>query len=352
MSFEFKFQILKIIFHGLFSALLSFCLVPFYLKLAQKFKLGDYFVSPERLAQAPIASQTLQEKAGIPTMAGIIIWWPPIFLALFFWLMQNLTSSDYFKFMNFLTPRETYLPLFGLFIGGIIGLIDDILHRLPKKVKLGAKEKFLVYLSLALFFAWWFIVKLNYKFIDLVDLRFNVHLLIFFFIFIFIFLSVSLSFNEIDGLDGLFAGVAISMLIFFLLVALIEQKFNLATYISTLLGSLFVYLWFNFYPALFFDGNNGSFSVGSSLALISFLTGTYLLLPFVGLALVIESGSVILQKLSKKLFKRKIFLSTPIHHHFKALGLKEPKIVVRFWLVNFLGVLVGLIFYLFLKSFS
>ncbi len=349
MIYEFNLLVIKIISILIFSGLLSLLLVPIYLRIAQRLKLSDTFVSKERLIQAPIASTTLQEKADTPTMGGVIIWLPPIILALFFYLLKNFFGG-YFDFLNFLTRNETYLPIFGLFLGGIIGLIDDILNKFKKGHKFGAKEKLLIYLGIAIFFAWWFTVKLNYRFVEIVDFRFFIPFPIFFIIFVFVFLATSLSFNEIDGLDGLFAGVAISILIFLLFVSLVEAKYNLASFISALLGSLTVYLWFNSYPALFFDGNNGSFSVGTSIALMSFLTSTYLLLPLIGLSLVIESGSVILQQISKRLFKRKIFLSTPIHHHFKAKGMKEPKIVIRFWIINFLGVLLGLIFYFVIKG--
>ncbi len=349
MTYEIYFQIIKIITHSLLSFILSLLLVPLYLKLAFKFRLGDKFANEERIKRAPIASTILKEKENIPTLAGIIIWLPPIILALFFYLFK-IKFGGFFEYLNFLERRETYLPIFALFLGGVLGLLDDILGRLRFKIKLGIKEKLLIYSALGIFFAWWFLVKLNYKFIELVNFRFYIEYFLFFLIFIFIFLAVTLSFNEIDGLDGLFAGTAISIILFFLFVSFLEEKYNLASYLAALLGSLTLYLWFNSYPALFFDGNNGSFSVGSSLAIISFLTGTYLLWPFIGITLVGESGSVILQVFSKKIFKRKIFLSSPVHNHFKAIGMKEPKIVVRFWILNSVGVLIGLLIYLFLKS--
>jgi len=351
MAYEVYFQFIKIITHALLSFILSLLLVPLYLKLAFIFRLGDKFADEERVKRAPIASAIFKEKENVPTMGGIIIWLPPIFLALFFYFLK-IQFGGFFEYLNFLERRETYLPLFALFLGGVLGILDDILRRLRFRIKLGIKEKLLVYSGLGIFFAWWFLVKLNYKFIELIDFRFYVEYFLFLLIFIFIFLAVTLSFNEIDGLDGLFAGTAISAILFFLFVSLIEEKYNLASYLSALLGSLTLYLWFNSYPALFFDGDNGSFSVGSSLAIISFLTGTYFLWPFIGISLVAESGSVILQVFSKKFFKRKIFLSSPIHNHFKALGMKEPKIVIRFWILNSVGVLIGLLIYLFLKSFG
>jgi len=85
------------------------------------------------------------------------------------------------------------------------------------------------------------------------------------------------------------------------------------------------------------------------MALMSFLTKSTLLLPLIALAFVIESGSVTLQIFSKKIFKRKIWLSTPIHHHFKAQGISEPNLVVKFWIVNIVGIILGLVFYLFFK---
>jgi phospho-N-acetylmuramoyl-pentapeptide-transferase len=131
--------------------------------------------------------------------------------------------------------------------------------------------------------------------------------------------------------------------------AFLNGDYNLAGFGGTLLGSLLAYLWFNFYPAKFFDGNTGSFSVGIAIVLMSFFTQSSLLLPLLAPIFVFEAGSVILQVFSKKFFKRKIFLSTPIHHHFRAIGWHEANITFRFLIINIIGCILALLIYLFLK---
>lgn len=346
MENELVLNLVKISVLGVLGFLTSLILVPFYLKIALRFNLRD---KPKR-ESAPIASETLKEKEGTPTMGGVIIWLPPLILALLFLILEKFFGGV-FDYLNFVERRETYLPLAGLFLGGLFGLIDDLVHHFgigPYR-GLSRRETFLIYLSLALIFFWWFLVKLNFKFIDLAEIRFNVGSLIFGLYFIFVFLAVTLSSDVVDGMDGLLGGV--SLIIFSLLsvFAFLNQDYNLASFGAILLGSLLCYLWFNFYPAKFFDGNNGSMSLGVAMALMSFLTKSTLLLPLIAIVFVIESGSVVLQVFSKKFFKRKIFPSTPIHHTFKASGLNEANIVVRFWIINILGGILGFIFYLIFK---
>ena len=104
------------------------------------------------------------------------------------------------------------------------------------------------------------------------------------------------------------------------------------------------FLWFNIYPARFIMGDTGAMSLGITLAIIAMLTNQFLILPLIGFILVLESGSVIIQTLSKK-FRRgkKIFLSAPIHHHLEAKGWPEAKITMRFWIVSWVMAGLGLI---------
>jgi phospho-N-acetylmuramoyl-pentapeptide-transferase len=345
MPNEIFLNLVKLVSVGILSFLTSLILTPLYLRLALRFDLTDKPFRPD----APIASQILKGKEGTPTMAGILIWLPPLILALLFFFLRNFFGGV-FDFLNFVSRRETYLPLTGLFLGGLFGLIDDLLRQ-RNRIGFRRLDTFLVYLTIGLLFAWWFITKLNFNFIDLANYRFYVGTLFFLFYFLFVFLAVVLSGDITDGVDGLFGGLSFSIILVLTLFAFLNQDYNLATFGSALLGSLLSYLWFNFYPAKFFDGNTGSFSVGISIVLMSFFTRSSLLLPLLAPIFVFEAGSVILQVFSKKFFKRKIFLSTPIHHHFRAIGWHEANITFRFWLINIIGCLLGVILYLFLKLF-
>jgi phospho-N-acetylmuramoyl-pentapeptide-transferase len=345
MPNEIFLNLVKLVSVGILSFLTSLILTPLYLRLALRFDLTD---KPHR-PDAPIATENLKGKEGTPTMAGVLIWLPPLILALLFFLLKNFFDG-FFDFLNFVSRRETYLPLAGLFLGGFFGLIDDLLRQ-RNRVGFRRRDTFLVYLTIGLLFAWWFITKLNFNFIDLANYRFYVGTLFFLFYFLFVFLAVVLSGDITDGVDGLFGGLSFSIILVLTLFAFLNQDYNLATFGSALLGSLLSYLWFNFYPAKFFDGNTGSFSVGISIVLMSFFTQSSLLLPLLAPIFVFEASSVILQTFSKKFFKRKVFLSTPIHHHFRAIGWHEANITFRFWLINIIGCLLGAILYLFLKLF-
>jgi phospho-N-acetylmuramoyl-pentapeptide-transferase len=99
-------------------------------------------------------------------------------------------------------------------------------------------------------------------------------------------------------------------------------------------------------------GDTGSMSLGITLGVIAMLTNTALILPLIGLIFVIESFSVIVQLLSKKLRGgKKVFISSPIHHHFEAIGWPEPKIVMRFWVISGVSAVVGLVVFLLDKTF-
>ena len=124
------------------------------------------------------------------------------------------------------------------------------------------------------------------------------------------------------------------------IIAFSQGRMDLAVLCGVIVGALLAFLWFNIYPAKFFMGDTGSMSLGITLGIIAMLTNQFLLLPLIGFVLVIESASVILQVLSKKIRKKKIFLSTPIHHHFEALGWPETRITERLWIIS--GVMAGI----------
>jgi|YNPMSStandDraft_2_1061718.scaffolds.fasta_scaffold00159_30 phospho-N-acetylmuramoyl-pentapeptide-transferase len=336
-------NLIKVVIHGLFGFLLSMILVPIYLKIAFYFNLTD---KPFR-KDAPIASETLKEKAGTPTVAGVIMWIPPLFLAILFFVLSKIFGGI-FEFLNFLSRRETYLVLAGLFLGGFFGLIDDLLRQFNYQ-GLRRRDTFVIYLVIGLIFAWWFITKLNFNFIDFVDKRIYVGVLWFLIYFLFVFLAVVLSGDITDGVDGLFGGLSFLILLTLTIFAFLNKDYNLASFGSALMGSILTYLWFNFYPAKFFDGNTGSFSVSVAIVLMSFFTQSSLILPLLTPIFVLEAGSVLLQLFSKKVFKRKIFLSTPIHHHFKSLGWHESSITFRFWMINLIGCIFSVIIYLIFK---
>ncbi len=297
---------------------------------------------------APIFSQLHAKKEGTPTMAGIIIWGTVLIVILAFWLC-SLIFDGFWEQINFLSRKETYLPLASLIIAALIGMADDLVGILKTKNKngLSMKERIALYSIVAIGGAYWFAFKLNW---DVISIPFigdlNIGIWASALIFIFIIIATSFSMNETNGLDGLAEGIATIALICLAIVAFLEGRYDLAVFAASLIGALLAFLWFNIYPAKFFMGDTGSMSLGVVIGVISMLTNTVFLLPFFAFILVVESLSVIIQTFSKKLLKKKIFISTPLHHHFEAKGWLEPQITMRFWMISGISAMLGIIIFI------
>ena len=207
-------------------------------------------------------------------------------------------------------------------------------------------RRIFVYLLVAIVGAWWFYFKLEWDVINVPFLGdFSVGWLYVFY-FIFIVVATAFSMNETDGLDGLSAGVFLTIFGALAAVAFDQGRMDLAVFLSAIIGALFGFLWFNIYPAKFFMGDTGVMSLGFIVGVVALLTNTALLLPIIAIIPLVESLSVIFQTISKKLRGKKIFLSTPIHHHFEALGWPETQVTMRFWMISAVGAIIGLIVFL------
>lgn len=293
---------------------------------------------------APVFHQFHKDKSNTPTMGGIIIWGTVLLLAIIF-SVANFFFDGFATYFNFVNRAETYLPLAALLFAAIVGFTDDLLGILgkgPHGGGLQVRHKLLIYLVFASIGAWWFYFKLDWNvlyipFVGTVDIG-----LWYIPVFIFILVATAFSTNETDGLDGLAAGTLFFGFGAFAVVAFVLHRFDLAAMNAVILGALLAFLWYNVYPARFFMGDTGSMSLGITLGVVAMLTNAALFLPFFGFILVIESLSVIIQVISKKIRKKKVFLSTPIHHHFEGLGWPETRVTMRFWIVGGVAAVVGL----------
>jgi len=126
----------------------------------------------------------------------------------------------------------------------------------------------------------------------------------------------------------------------------VQGKYDLAAFCGVIICALVAFLWFNIKPARFIMGDTGAMSLGVTLGIIAMLTNQALLLPIIGVLFVVESLSFLIQVTSKKLRGKKVFLSSPIHHHLEAIGWPEYKIVMRFWLISGASAVIGLILFL------
>lgn len=150
--------------------------------------------------------------------------------------------------------------------------------------------------------------------------------------------------NLTDGLDGLAAGCAALALGAYAVVALRTGQPELAGFAASLAGGCLGFLWFNAHPAQVIMGDVGSQALGAALSTLAILTRRELLLFVVGAVFVLEAASVVVQVTYFKLTKgRRVFRSSPLHHHFELAGWEEPKIVTRFWVLAGLAALAGLV---------
>lgn len=207
------------------------------------------------------------------------------------------------------------------------------------------RYKLILYAVVAILGAWWFYFKLEWTVLA-VPFFGNFEIGWWYIpLFIFIIVASAFSANETDGLDGLLGGVLLFAFAALTTVAFVLGRYDLAAFGGMVIGSLLAFLWFNIYPARFFMGDTGSMSLGITLGVVSMLTNTTLLLPLFAIILVLESLSVIIQLACKKLFHKKVFLSTPIHHHFEGLGWPESQVTMRFWIISAISSAFGLVLF-------
>lgn len=154
-------------------------------------------------------------------------------------------------------------------------------------------------------------------------------------IFVFLLLAgMSNATNLTDGLDGLLAGCALVVMLCLAMVAFLVNEIDLAVFAAALAGACLGFLWHNCYPASIFMGDTGSLAIGSALAALAVLTKTEVFSLIMGAIFVIEACSVIIQVVSFRLTHKRVFLMAPLHHHFEKAGMKETRVVIRFWIVS------------------
>ncbi len=321
---------------GFFSFALSMLITPLYTKIAYKKEWWKRQRTDAWSGGKALVYQKLhaaKHKRNIPTMAGLIF----VVAISLVTLIANLDRG------------ETWLPLAGLLAAGAIGLIDDAMNvkSTGGVAGMSARIKFSLYSVIVLAMGWWFYTKLgvNSVFIPGIgDLHIGILTIALFWLVV---IATANSVNITDGLDGLAGGLLTSSFTAYAVIAVMDEKFALAGFCLTVVGALLSYTWFNIFPARFMMGDVGSFALGTSLGIIAMQTDTVYLLPIIGAVYVMETGSVIINRLSRKLRNgKKVFLSSPIHHHFEAIGWPETKVTMRFWILGQVSGVLGLIVFL------
>jgi phospho-N-acetylmuramoyl-pentapeptide-transferase len=259
-------------------------------------------------------------KQGTPTMGGLLILVAALIPYLIF-------SQKYW---------ESIVVVILTYGSGAIGFADDLLkQRRQRSLGLSARVKLALQIPLVGVSCW---IALHYGGADtelelpLVREGLNIGFLYYVFAFLLI-AGFSNAVNLTDGLDGLASGTVGVAMFAFAGIAFLRGETDLAILGSCLTGACVGFLWYNSHPAAVFMGDTGSLALGAGLAGMAVVTEMELLLLLIGGIFVVEALSVMIQVFSFRFFHRRVFLMTPIHHHFELRGWSETKIIVRFWIV-------------------
>ena len=125
-------------------------------------------------------------------------------------------------------------------------------------------------------------------------------------------------------------------------IAFFRGQIDIAAFAGVILGALLAFLWFNIPPARFYMGESGILGLTTALTVVAFLTDSVLVLPVIGLILMAEVASDVIQFTSKKWRGKKVFLIAPLHHHFEALGWPPYKVTMRFWVISVVAAILGM----------
>lgn len=335
------FQIIRVLILSAIAFAIAFSWAPVLVRFLHAWGMGKSIRSGKK---APVFSKLHAKKRGTPTMGGLVIWVTVLLLALVFFYVSEFFPGTFLDELNFFSRGQTLLPLGALVASALVGLLDDYFN--VKRIGadgggLRKRYRLAIYTAIAVVGAWWFSVKLDW---DLLHIPFvgdyNIGLWYVPF-FILVIVSTAFSVNESDGLDGLAGGALLTSFGAYTIIAFAQGRYDLAAFCGVIIGTLLAFLWFNIHPAKFFIGDTGAMSLGVTLGIVAMLTNSALFLPIIGIVFVLESLSVIAQIFWRKVFKRKLLLSAPFHHHLEAIGWPEPQIVMRLWVISMVAGAIG-----------
>lgn len=284
-------------------------------------------------------SKKHKEKAGTPTMGGII-----------FILSSLITMAILIVLKKVTVSTNLFLVLFVFLSYALIGFIDDYLI-IKRKNNIGLTEiqKLSLQAIVALIFFYVYMHSGAEAVLEIHTLGITINMGWFYGIFIlFMLVASSNAVNITDGLDGLAGGLAVIAYLAFALISwnsfAITGTEDIAIFIFVLVGSLIGFLVFNTYPAKVFMGDTGSLALGATLAAIAIITKHEITFIVVMLVFIFETVVCLIQIVSMVFFHKKVFLMTPYHHHMEKLGWRETDIVKAFWIVGLVLSMSAIIF--------
>jgi phospho-N-acetylmuramoyl-pentapeptide-transferase len=342
MSFFETYHVARLVIIFATAFVVAFAVMPIWIALLKKMKLGKAIRDE---ASAPIMAKLHAMKAGTPSMGGAVIWGTVLAIILAY---RGACAIQFAPFcsLSFLSQAQTRLPLGILVAAGLLGLVDDFLNAKkigPHGGGLRIRVRLISYAAIALTGAYWFFSKLEWDFVHVPFIG-TFHLGFWYVLFfVLVMVATSFSANETDGLDGLAGGTFMTSFGAMAIISLAQGRIDLAAFCLAIFGALLAFLWFNVPKASIMMGDTGAMSLGSVLAAVAMITNTALLLPIIAFPFVVESLSVVVQLAWKRIYKKKLFRSSPLHHHLEAIGWGESQIVMRSWIISIIVASIGLI---------
>ena len=329
------------------SFAVNFALIIPFINLLYKLKLqrGKQHTKDAFNNNTPIFDSFHQKKVGTPVGGGLLLVLTTltlflVFSVIFIFLKIPITSN--FKPVS----NEIKILLFTFVFFSFLGLYDDLSKILFLRKNsffgLRLRHKLVFEIILAATVSYWMFAELK---IDFVHVPFFgvIHLGWVYILFAtFVIVAFANAVNITDGLDGLSGGVLLIALTTFCVIAGAILDTPLLLFIVVWLGGLIAFLYFNVYPSRIFLGDTGSLSFGATFAVIGLLSGRNFSLPIIGGIFVLEIVTSLIQLLSKKFRKKKVFPVAPFHLWLQLRGWEEPKIVMRAWIVSVMLALFGL----------
>ncbi|MDD5621417.1 MAG: hypothetical protein PHS27_02415 [Candidatus Pacebacteria bacterium] len=290
-----------------------------------------------------------EKETSVPRFGGLLVWAIPLGIAAIFVILSR-TQWPVFEKLDFFSRSQTWLPFFALIMGALIGLLDDFLQTKGKGKYIGGglslKTRLLVMTTIGLIAGIWFYFKLDWRTLHIPGYG-DIFIGLWYIPLFVITMLATYSGGVIDGLDGLAGGSFATIFAALGAITFFKGQVDLAGFCTVVVGAILAFLWFNIPPARFYMGETGVMGLCAALTVVIFLSDSVLLLPIIGILLVLEAASVIIQLLSKKFLKKKIFLASPLHHHFEAKGWPHYKITMRFWVIGIIAAIIGIAISLF-----
>jgi phospho-N-acetylmuramoyl-pentapeptide-transferase len=315
----------RVLIAGTASLLISVFLAPKFIDFLRRRSFGQNIRE-----EGPEGHQT---KAGTPTMGGIIIF-----------------AAVAVPFLILSTRDWQSMGVLGAAVAcALLGFADDY-TKIVRRRSLGLRARTKLGVTIAISIGLWWVATQKANLSSTVRLRpadVSIDLGPLYPLFIYLVVAGTTSaVNLTDGLDGLAAGCAAIVLLAYIGITFITGGQRDLTFLAAcLVGACIGFLWFNSFPASIFMGDTGSLGLGGATAGLAIMTNTEVLLILLGGIFVIEALSVLIQVFSFQMFRKRVFLMAPIHHHFELVGWSETKIILRFWIVAVAFAAIGFTLY-------